>query len=57
MIVQKKFDEQVAKDPDQREAIMESLKPEYSKEIQSLNQEILKFAQNNTESLSRFLCD
>lgn len=52
--VQKKFDDQVAKDPDNREAIMESLRPEYTKEIETLNKEILKFAQNNIKSLAGF---
>lgn len=52
--VQKEFDEKVAKDPDNREAIMESMRPAYVREIENLNQEILKFAQNNTESLAGF---
>jgi peroxiredoxin len=52
--IQKKFDEQVAQNQDKREAIMEKLRPEYTKEIEGLNQEILKFAQNNTKSLAGF---
>jgi len=52
--VQKEFDEKVAKNPDNREAIMESMRPLYIKEIEALNHEILKFAQNNTQSLAGF---
>lgn len=52
--VQKKFDDLVAKNPDQRDEIMEQIRPEYTSEIETLNKEILKFAQNNTESLAGF---
>ncbi len=52
--IQKKFDDLVAKAPDNRESIMETLRPEYSAEIENLNKEILSFAQNNTNSLAGF---
>jgi len=52
--VQRQFDEQVAKQPEQREAIMEMIRPQYTKEIENLNDEILKFAQNNSSSLAGF---
>jgi peroxiredoxin len=52
--LQKKFEEQVAKQPENREAIMEGLRPAYTKEIESLNLEILKFAQQNSKSLAGF---
>ncbi len=52
--LQQKFDEQVAAQPDKREEILEQMRPAYTKEITHLNQEILKFAQNNTESLAGF---
>jgi peroxiredoxin len=52
--VQRQFDDQVAKQPDQREAIMENIRPQYTKEIENLNQEILNFAENNAGSLAGF---
>lgn len=52
--VQKKFDELVAQQPEKRDAIMESLRPAYTKEIENLNTEILKFAQDNSKSLAGF---
>ncbi len=52
--LQQKFDAQVAAQPDKREAILEEMRPAYTREIETLNKEILKFAQNNTESLAGF---
>ncbi|WP_235884511.1 TlpA disulfide reductase family protein [Pedobacter hiemivivus] len=52
--IQKKFDEAVAAQPDQRDAIMEQLKPAYTQEIDGLNKAVLKFAQGNTTSLASF---
>jgi len=52
--IQQKFDDQVVKQPEKREAIMESLRPEYTQEMEGLNKEILKFAQENTKSLAGF---
>ncbi|MBG6235769.1 peroxiredoxin [Pedobacter sp. CAN_A7] len=52
--VQRKFDEQVAENPDKRDAIMENIRPQYTKEIENLNQEIMKFAKDNSGSLAGF---
>lgn len=53
-LIQNEFDDQVAKEPQNRQAIMEGLRPKYTKEIDSLNAAILKFANNNTTSLAGF---
>jgi peroxiredoxin len=52
--IQRKFDEAVAAQPDQRDAIMEQMRPQYTQEIDGLNKAILKFAQGNTSSLAGF---
>lgn len=52
--VQKKFDDLVAQNPEKREEIMERIRPEYTKEINDLNAGVLKFAQENVESLAGF---
>lgn len=52
--IQQQFDEAVAAQPAQRDAIMEQMRPAYTQEIGALNQAVLKFAQNNTSSLAGF---
>ncbi|WP_316789116.1 TlpA disulfide reductase family protein [Pedobacter frigoris] len=52
--IQTQFEETVAAQPDKREMIMEQIKPQYNAEVESLNKTILKFAQDNTESLAGF---
>lgn len=52
--IQKRFDDEVAREPQKREEIMEKLRPEYTQQIEALNKEILKFAQDNSKSLAGF---
>ncbi|MHA4895562.1 redoxin domain-containing protein [Pedobacter sp. PWIIR3] len=52
--IQTQFDQNVAAQPDKREMIMEQMRPKYMVEVNGLNQAILKFAQENTESLAGF---
>ncbi|MES2829307.1 MAG: TlpA disulfide reductase family protein [Bacteroidota bacterium] len=52
--VQVQFDQAVEAQPDNRDAIMENMRPQYQKEVNGLNQSILKFAEDNNESLSGF---
>lgn len=52
--IQRKFDEAVAARPDQRDVIMEQMRPQYTQEIEGLNKAVLKFAQENTSSLAGF---
>ncbi|SMC85604.1 TlpA disulfide reductase family protein [Pedobacter africanus] len=52
--IQRKFDETVAAKPDQRDVIMEQMRPQYTQEIDALNKAVLKFAQENTNSLAGF---
>ncbi len=52
--IQRQFDEAVAAQPDKRAAIMEQMRPGYTREIDGLNKAILKFAQENTASLAGF---
>ncbi|WP_448634774.1 redoxin domain-containing protein [Pedobacter panaciterrae] len=52
--IQTQFDEAVSAQPDKREAIMEQMRPQYTAEIEELNKAVLKFAEENTESLAGF---
>lgn len=52
--IQRQFDEAVTAQPDKRTAIMEQMRPTYTREIDSLNKAVLKFAQENTTSLAGF---
>ncbi|MGY4386124.1 peroxiredoxin [Pedobacter sp. UYP24] len=52
--IQAQFDQTVQSQPDKREMIMEQMRPKYMVEVNGLNQAILKFAQENTESLAGF---
>lgn len=52
--IQTQFEETVAAQPDKREMIMEQIRPKYNAEVESLNKTILKFAQDNAESLAGF---
>jgi peroxiredoxin len=52
--IQRQFDEAVAAQPDNRTAIMEQMRPAYTREIDGLNKAVLKFAQENTASLAGF---
>jgi len=52
--IQKEFEDQVEKEPSKRTQIMENISPRYTQEIEKLNEEILKFAKANTESLAGF---
>lgn len=52
--IQRQFDEAVAAQPDKRAAIMEQMRPGYTREIDGLNKAVLKFAQENTASLAGF---
>lgn len=52
--IQRQFDEAVSANPDQRDVIMEKMKPAYTQEIDGLNKAILKFVQDNTSSLAAF---
>ncbi|WP_276090210.1 TlpA disulfide reductase family protein [Pedobacter sp. JY14-1] len=52
--IQAEFDEAVAKQPDHRDAIMSQMAPRYNQEMLGLNDAVLKFAKENTQSLSGF---
>jgi peroxiredoxin len=52
--LQTQFDELVAKQPDQREMIMQQIGPKYNTELRGLNEAVLKFANENTGSLAGF---
>lgn len=52
--VSKQFEEKVAADPDQRDALLQQLSPVYSNALNNLNQAIIKFAMDNTKSLVSF---
>lgn len=52
--MQTQFDDLVAKQPDQREMIMQQLGPKYNAELNGLSKAVLKFANENTESLAGF---
>jgi peroxiredoxin len=52
--IQSQFDEAVNANPDQRDAIMEKMRPAYTQEIDGLNKAVLKFVQENTTSLAGF---
>lgn len=52
--IQQQFDEAVTAQPDKRDAIMEQMRPAYTQEIDGLNKAVLKFAQENTASLTGF---
>ncbi|HKG08769.1 MAG TPA: TlpA disulfide reductase family protein [Pedobacter sp.] len=52
--IQTEFDEAVAKQPDQREMIMQQMAPRYNSELAGLNNAVLKFAKDNAESLTGF---
>lgn len=52
--IQAQFDEAVSKQPDQRETIMQQIAPKYNAELAGLNAAVLKFANENTESLAGF---
>ncbi len=52
--IQNQFDEAVAAQPENRTAIMEQIRPAYSRELDGLNKAVLKFAQENTTSLAGF---
>ena len=48
------FDQQVEANPEQRDALLEQIKPQYLKAQDELNAMIIKFAQDNTKSLASF---
>ncbi len=48
------FEEKVAANPDQRDAVLNELLPTYNAAIQSMNDGILKFAMDNPKSLVSF---
>jgi peroxiredoxin len=52
--IQAQFDETVAAQPQNRDMIMEQMRPKYTEEIEGLNKAVLKFAQENTSSLAGF---
>ncbi|WP_214227525.1 TlpA disulfide reductase family protein [Pedobacter sp. B4-66] len=52
--IQSQFDQAVSAQPDNREVIMEQMRPQYTAEIDGLNKAVLKFAQDNTASLAGF---
>ncbi|MBB2150518.1 TlpA disulfide reductase family protein [Pedobacter gandavensis] len=52
--IQSQFEEASAAQPAKREAIMEQFKPKYMEEINGLNKAVLKFAQENSNSLAGF---
>jgi peroxiredoxin len=52
--IQKQFEDQVEKEPQKRNELMESISPKYTQEINNLNVAILKFAKENTSSLAGF---
>ncbi|NQX41040.1 Peroxiredoxin [Pedobacter steynii] len=52
--IQAQFDETVASQPQNRDMIMEQMRPKYTEEIEGLNKAVLKFAQENSSSLAGF---
>lgn len=52
--IQTQFDETVASQPQNRDMIMEQMRPKYTEEIEGLNKAVLKFAQENSSSLAGF---
>ncbi|RZM22011.1 MAG: AhpC/TSA family protein [Pedobacter sp.] len=52
--LQKTFEETVAKQPENRDMIMQQMMPRYNEEIKALSDALLKFAQDNTSSLAGF---
>lgn len=52
--VSKEFEEKVAANPEQRDAILQQLSPIYTSTLNELNQAIIKFAMENTKSLVSF---
>lgn len=52
--IQRQFDEAVVAQPEKRTAIMEQMRPAYTREIDGLNKAVLKFAEENTASLAGF---
>ncbi len=52
--VSKQFEEKVAANPDQRDALLQQLSPVYNNALNDLNQAIIKFAMENSKSLVSF---
>lgn len=52
--IQGQFEDAVAAQPEKRAIIMEQMRPAYTQQIDSLNNAVLKFAQENTTSLAGF---
>lgn len=52
--IQNDFENAVTAKPNQRDVIMEQMRPKYSAEIDGLNKAVLKFAQDNSQSLAGF---
>lgn len=52
--VSKQFEEKVAANPDQRDALLQQLSPVYNNALNDLNQAIIKFAMDNSKSLVSF---
>lgn len=52
--IQTQFDQNVEAQPENRDMIMEQMRPKYMEEVNGLNQAILKFAQDNPQSLAGF---
>ncbi|WP_316752187.1 AhpC/TSA family protein [Pedobacter gandavensis] len=52
--IQAEFEEAVTAQPAKREEIMEQIRPKYTEEINGLNKAVLKFAQENSNSLAGF---
>jgi peroxiredoxin len=52
--VSKQFEEKVAANPDQRDALLQQLSPVYNNALNDLNQAIIKFAMDNSTSLVSF---
>lgn len=48
------FEQKVSANPDQRQALIDQITPQYTSAVNELNQQIIKFAQNNTSSLVSF---
>ncbi|WP_285008407.1 redoxin domain-containing protein [Pedobacter faecalis] len=52
--IQQQFDKNVEAQPDKRDMIMEQMRPAYMAEVEAMNKAVLKFAQENSESLAGF---
>ncbi len=52
--VSKQFEEKVAAQPDQRDQLLQQLSPVYNNALNELNQAIIKFAMDNSNSLVSF---